>query len=107
MTAVINITPMGTLVTAGNSGQAQLLRPVGRAKNLSLTTASATTTLPAAANSGDKVVAYRVVALSAPCYVRTGSSTIAAVAGDMVIPQNGEVYLPAQPSLTHIAGIDA
>jgi hypothetical protein len=106
MTAIINITPMGGLLDGGSGTRAQLLVPVGNSKNLSLTSTTARTPIPTVATTGDTIVAYRIVALSGPCYIKGGAESITAAAGDIAIPQNGEFYLPAKASITHIAGID-
>jgi hypothetical protein len=106
MTAIINITPMGTLVSGGGGERAQLLRPIGASKNLSLTSTTARTTVPTATATGEEIIAYRIVALSGPCYIGAGGESIEAAAGDIAIPQNGEFFLPAKASITHISGID-
>lgn len=106
MTAILNITPMGQLVDGGSGERAQLLRPIGDAKNLSLSATTARTTVPAPTSSDDVVVAYRIVALSGPAYIDGGGESVTAAAGDIAIPQNGEFFLPAKSSITHIAGID-
>lgn len=106
MTAILNITPVGALVYGGSGERAQLLAPVGDAKNLSLGAASARVTVPAATAEGDEVVAYRIVALSGPAYINFGGESVTAAAGNVAIPQNGEFYLPAKSSVTHIAGVD-